>query len=87
MPTTSASRAQRAAVSLQGIARALNVSLDIFYEKPPSGATDDFLTLARLWSEIDGDQARRRVLNLARVEAERSDPGADTEVTAVHTRG
>lgn len=60
------------AARLTEIARVLGTAVETFSEEPPDEAGDDVLTLLWLWSAIEDGQGRRRVVNLARQEAQRS---------------
>lgn len=57
---------------LAEIARVLGIPVERFFAAPPDEAGGDVLTLLWLWSAIEDGQARRRVINLARQEAQRS---------------
>ncbi|MGU3341640.1 hypothetical protein ACLBXJ_26890 [Methylobacterium mesophilicum] len=59
------------ASALERVARALNVPVSGFLSERPADDADDVLALLRLWSEIEDSQGRRRVLSMARQEAER----------------
>lgn len=59
------------ASALERVARALNVSVANFLSERPADNADDLLALLRLWSEIEDNQGRNRVLEIARQVAER----------------
>ncbi|MFC6027408.1 hypothetical protein ACLBXJ_28255 [Methylobacterium mesophilicum] len=59
------------ASALERVARALDVPVSEFLNERPADDADDLLALLRLWSEIEDSQGRRRVLSMARQEAER----------------
>ena len=61
----------RNAATLERLALELGVPIEAFVGEPPDTKADDLLTLMRLWSEIDDNQGRQRVLSAARHEAER----------------
>lgn len=52
--------------------RALNVPVETFLDEPPDSDAGELFALVRHWLAIGDSQARRRVLSLARQEAERS---------------
>ena len=60
------------ASALERVARALNVLVSDFLSGRPADDADDLLALLRFWSEIEDDQGRSRVLDIARQAAERS---------------
>ncbi|MGC5780222.1 hypothetical protein [Methylobacterium sp. NFXW15] len=66
-------RSARTIATLKQLARELNVPVEAFLQAPAEGEAGDLLTLARLWSAIPDTQGRRRVLSVARQEAERSE--------------
>ncbi len=57
---------------LEQLARELNVPAETFLDEPPDGDAGELFALVRHWLAIGDSQARRRVLSLARQEAERS---------------
>jgi hypothetical protein len=78
MPSRPASRPARdrlggrQAALLAQLARELNIPLETFLDEPPDGDAGELFALVRHWLAIGDSQARRRVLSLARQEAERS---------------
>ncbi|MGU3667561.1 hypothetical protein ACLBX9_25535 [Methylobacterium sp. A49B] len=65
--------AGRHGVLLGQLAQALNRPAESFLEEPPpDGEAGELCALVRHWLAIGDGQARRRVLSLARQEAERS---------------
>lgn len=63
------------AATLGRLAAELNMPVEAFLSDLPDGDAGELLTLMRLWSAIEDGQGRRRVLSLARVEAERAGYG------------
>lgn len=61
----------RNAPALKRLAHALDVPVERFLSEPHANEVGDLLNLMRLWSQIEDNQGRRRVLNVARQEAER----------------
>lgn len=61
---------------LMRLARELSVPPETFLSEPPDGEAGELCALVRHWLAIGDSQARRRVLSLARQEAERSGYGA-----------
>ncbi|KST56996.1 hypothetical protein AO398_26225 [Methylobacterium sp. GXS13] len=59
------------AATLNRLARALDVPVEEFLDEPSDSDASDFLALVQLWSEIEDREGRRRVLSVARQEAER----------------
>jgi hypothetical protein len=57
---------------LERLARELNVPAETFLDEPPDGDAGELCALVRHWLAIGDSQGRRRVLSLARQEAERS---------------
>ncbi|MCJ2048348.1 hypothetical protein [Methylobacterium sp. J-070] len=57
---------------LEHLARALDMPAETFLDAPPDGEAGELFALVRHWLAIGDGQARRRVLSLARQEAERS---------------
>lgn len=57
---------------IERLARELNVPAATFLEEPPDGDAGELFALVRHWLAIGDSQARRRVLSLARQEAERA---------------
>ncbi len=57
---------------LEQLARELNVPAETFLDEPPDGDAGELFALVWHWLAIGDSQARRRVLSLARQEAERS---------------
>jgi transcriptional regulator with XRE-family HTH domain len=70
------SRSARTIATLKQLARELNVPVETFLRVSAEGEAGDLLTLVRLWSAIPDTQRRRRVLSVARREAERSESKA-----------
>ena len=70
------------AALLHRVAKAIGVPAKAFYNDAP-GDAGDLLTLMRLWSSIEDEQARQRILMMARQEFERSaqKTGSATERT------
>jgi transcriptional regulator with XRE-family HTH domain len=58
--------------TLERLAHELNVPVEAFLTETMEGEAGELLTLVRLWSSIEDTQGRRRVLSLARIEAERA---------------
>ena len=54
------------------LAVALQVPAETFLDEPPDGEAGELFALVRHWLAISDGQGRRRVLSLARQEAERS---------------
>jgi transcriptional regulator with XRE-family HTH domain len=69
-------RSARTIATLKQLARELNVPVETFLRVSAEGEAGDLLTLVRLWSAIPDTQRRRRVLSVARREAERSESKA-----------
>lgn len=65
-------RTPHPSLALERVARALRVPVAEFLGEPAGGETGDLLALMRLWSEIEDDQGRSRVLDIARQAAGRS---------------
>lgn len=65
-PTTA-----RHASALNRLAHALGVPAEEFLGESPDSDASDLLALVQFWSEIEDNQGRRRVLSIARQEAER----------------
>ena len=61
----------RHASALNRLARALDVPVEELIGEPSDGDTSEFLALVQLWSEIEDSEGRRRVMSVARQEAER----------------
>jgi len=59
------------ASALERVARALDVPMAEFLGDRSGDEADDLFALLRLWSEIEDDQGRDRVLEIARQAAER----------------
>ena len=59
------------AATLNRLARALDVPVEEFLDEPSDSDASDFIALVQLWSEIEDREGRRRVLSVARQEAER----------------
>jgi hypothetical protein len=59
--------------ALERLARKLNVPIEAFLNDWPEGEAGDLLALMRLWAAIKDSQGRRRVISVARLEAERAD--------------
>jgi hypothetical protein len=59
------------AAALKQIADVLNIPVEVLLGEPSGSEADDLLTLVGLWSAIQDGQGRRRVLSVARQEAER----------------
>ena len=57
---------------LETLAGALNVPAETFLDEPPDGEAGELFALVQHWLAIGDGQGRRRVLSLARQEAERS---------------
>lgn len=66
-------RSARTIATLKQLAHELNVPVEAFLRAPAEGEVGDILTLVRLWSAIPDTQGRRRVLSVARQEADRSE--------------
>ncbi|WP_070999099.1 hypothetical protein [Methylobacterium sp. C1] len=66
-------RSARTIATLKQLARELNVPVEAFLRAPAEGEAGDLLTLVRLWSSIPDTEGRRRVLSVARQEAEQSE--------------
>ncbi|MDP4005186.1 hypothetical protein [Methylobacterium sp. NEAU K] len=64
--------ATRHGTALRRLARELNVPTETFSGEPPAGEAGELLALMRHWLAIEDGQSRRRILSLARQEAERS---------------
>ena len=60
------------AATLKRLADELDVPVDVFRSAIPESETGGLLTLVRCWLAIKEGQGRRRVLSLARQEAERA---------------
>lgn len=59
------------AATLKQIADVLNIPAEVLLGEPSGSEADDLLTLVGFWSAIQDGQGRRRVLSVARQEAER----------------
>ena len=57
---------------LETLAGTLNVPAETFLDEPPDGEAGELFALVRHWLAIGDGQGRRRVLSVARQEAERS---------------
>ena len=57
---------------LEQLARTLDVPAEHFLDAPPDGEAGELFALVRHWLAIGDSQGRRRVLSLARQEADRS---------------
>jgi hypothetical protein len=57
---------------LAQLARMLDVPVETFLDTPPDAEAGELCALVRHWLAIGDGQARRRVLSLARQEAERA---------------
>lgn len=64
---------KRTIATLKQLAHELDVPVEAFFREPEDSDAGDLLTLVRLWSAIPDNQGRRRVLSVARQEAERSE--------------
>lgn len=62
----------RHAAALKQIADELNLPVEAFLDEPLGSEAADILALVRFWSAIHDGQGRRRVLSVARQEAERA---------------
>jgi hypothetical protein len=65
-------RAGRHSALLVQLARMLDVPAETFLDTPPDGEAGELCALVHHWLAIGDGQARRRVLSLARQEADRA---------------